>query len=162
MAGKKGIKRPDMIGNQYWKLAHDWRNPKKYTPEDLLTKANEYAAWCEANPLYEHKAFGNGTVAKIPHMRAMTIQGFSLFANFAMKTWYEYEKDEAFSNIIGQIRSIFFSQKFEGAAADMLNSNIIARELGLTDNQKVEHSGLQMNITVTDPKAAENIKKLDE
>jgi hypothetical protein len=137
----KGKPRPDMIGNQYWKLAHNWRKPKKYTPDELLDKANEYAKWCEANPLMEHKAFGNGTVVQLPHMRAMTIQGFCLFANMSVSTWQEYEKDEAYSSIITHVRGIFFSQKFEGAAADMLNANIIARELGLADTQNTNHSG---------------------
>ncbi len=34
---------------------------------------------------------------------------------------------------------MIFVQKFEGAAADLLNANIISRELGLADRQ--EHTG---------------------
>ena len=32
-------------------------------------------------------------------------------------------------------------QKFTGAAADLLNANIIARDLGLKDNVSNEHTG---------------------
>ena len=68
-------------------------------------------------------------------MRAMTIQGFSLFCNMDLSTWYEYEKRKDYSEIITRIKSLFFAQKFEGAAAEFLNPNIIARELGLAEKQ---------------------------
>jgi len=125
-------------GNQYWKLAHNWKKPKKFTPDELWDKANEYAKWCEDNPLWESKAFGTGLIIKLPKMRAMTIQGFSLFANFFMQTWYEYEKDQTYIDIMTRIRNIFYSQKLEGAAAELLNPAIIARELRLPDRQEID------------------------
>ena len=129
------------IGNQYWKLAHDWKKPRKYEPNKLLDKAIEYAIWCEDNPLYELKVFGTGIEMKVPKMRAMTIQGFCLFANMNSSTWYEYEKQEAYSQIIAHAKSLFYSQKFEGAAADLLNANIIARELGLREHNELTGAG---------------------
>lgn len=122
-------------GNQYWKLAHDFKKPKRYQPDELLQQATEYAEWCEINPLYELKVFGTGVQIKVPKMRAMTIEGFCLFCNMAKSTWYEYEKNKEYSDIISCVRDLFYSQKLEGAAADLLNPNIIARELGLSDKQ---------------------------
>jgi len=130
-------------GNQYWKLAHNWRKPKSYQPEQLWEKAIEYASWCEKHPLSELKVFGSGVKMKVPKMRAMTIKGFCLYANIHISTFYEYEKQKAYSEIITQVRALFFSQKFEGAAADLLNSNIIARELGMAD--KTELTGKDGN-----------------
>ena len=46
-----------------------------------------------------------------------------------------------FIGITTQIKKVIYSQKFEGAAADMLNANIIARELGLSDKVQNEHTG---------------------
>jgi hypothetical protein len=132
-------------GNQYWKLAHDWKKPKLYQPDELLEKVNEYAKWCEENPLIEEKAFGTGFVAKMNKMRAMTVQGFCLFANMSTNTFYQYEKDDAYRDIITHVKSIFFAQKFEGAAADLLNPNIIARELGLKEQTEVD---LKANVDV--------------
>lgn len=129
---------PAPKGNQYWKLAHNFRKPKKYQPQELLDKAVEYAKWCEANPLKEEKVFGTGVRMTVNKMRAMTIQGFCLFANMTMPTWQDYEKQEAYSSIIAHVKAIFFSQKLEGAAADLLNPNIIARELGLIDKSQAE------------------------
>ena len=43
--------------------------------------------------------------------------------------------------VIEKIESIIRSQKFEGAAADLLNANIIARDLGLKDSSETTHNG---------------------
>lgn len=141
-------------GNQYWKLAHDWKKPKKYQPDEILDKAQEYANWCEQNPLYELKVFGTGIRMKVPKMRAMTIQGFCLFANIDPGTWDNYSKEEAYFQIIARIKALFYSQKLEGAAADLLNPNIIARELGLSE--KTEISG---GLNLTSEKIKQEIEK---
>ena len=130
---------PAPKGNQYWKLANNWSKPKRYKPEEILIKAKEYSEWCEKNPLYELKVFGTGVKIQVPKMRAMTIQGFCLFSNMATSTFREYEKDEAYSSIMAHVKDLFFSQKFEGAAADLLNPNIIARELGLSEKTENKH-----------------------
>jgi hypothetical protein len=131
---------PAPKGNQYWKLAHNWHKPKKYTPKKLLELAFEYIEWAEKNPLYEMKAFssqGKILKTKLPKMRALTIQGFCWFANMEPLTFRNYEKDKAYVTIITRIREMFFSQKLEGAAAEMLNPNIIARELRLGDSTEL-------------------------
>jgi len=130
---------PAPKGNQYWKLAHDWKKPRCYLADELFEKALEYAIWCENHPLYELKVFGTGVKMRVPKMRAMTIQGFCLFANMTTQTFYQYEKEEAYSDIIPRVRDLFYSQKLEGAAADLLNQNIIARELGLSDKSEIDH-----------------------
>src|SRR5690554_3253930 len=134
-------------GNQYWKLANNWRRPKKYTPEKLLGKALEYIEWADNNPLYETKAFssqGQILTTALPKMRALTIQGFCVFANITPQTFINYEKDQAYLDIILRIREMFFAQKFEGAAADLLNANIIARELGMAEKQDITASGINI------------------
>jgi hypothetical protein len=139
-------------GNQYWKLAHDWKKPKRYKPDDLLLKAKEYAEWMEKHPLYELKVFGTGIRIKVPKMRAMTIQGFCLFCNMASSTWYEYEKDKAYSQIITRVKDLFFAQKFEGAAAEFFNANIIARELGLKERTDLTTDDEKINISFSKKK----------
>lgn len=126
-------------GNSYWKLVKNAGRPKTHTPESLWNKALEYAEWCEVNPLYEKKAFGTGLVVDIPHMRTMTIQGLCLFSNISHLTFLNYEKEDDFLKVTTRIRDLIFTQKFEGAAADMLNPNIIARDLGLVDKSRIEH-----------------------
>ena len=141
-------------------------NPKKYTPEKLWVKAIEYFDWVEDNPLHERKAFmfqGIIVTDDAPKMRAMTVKGFCIFADISEVTFYSYEKDETFLNIITRIREIIYEQKFTGAAAELLNPNIIARELGLSDKIDNKLSGevkTTPNVVVMDEKTKAEIDKL--
>ena len=133
------------IGNKFWlaRSSHG-RNPIFKNPDDLWTAACEYFEWVQANPLYEDKVNfhqGQAVHEAIPKMRAMTIQALTFFIDISDDTWANYCANKDFIGITTQIKKVIYSQKFEGAAADMLNSNIIARELGLPDKVQNEHTG---------------------
>lgn len=72
-------------------------------------------------------------------MRAMTIGGLCLFLDIDRSTWADYRGKQGFSAIVTRAEETIRDQKFGGAAADLLNANIIARDLGLAERQ--EHSG---------------------
>lgn len=84
---------------------------------------------------------GTGTLMEMPRMRAMTIQGLCNFLQIGTSTWSDYKSKDGFSDIITRVEGIIFQQKFEGASADLLNPNIIARELGLKEKSEVELKG---------------------
>ncbi len=125
-------------GNQFWKQrTPHGRKPKFASPDELWDACEQYFEWVETNPLYRRKAFtyrGAVTVIDIPKMRAMTLSGLCRHLDISLPTWLNYKKREGFLDIITRAESIIWVQKFEGAAASMLNANIIARELGLADN----------------------------
>lgn len=131
-------------GNQFWKLrAKHGRDKLFQTPQLLWEAACEYFEWCEKHPLYETKAFafqGVITTKEIPVMRAMTLSQlcFYLHCNEAYFRQFKLNlpKDEKdFTTVINEIELTIFNQKFQGAAANLLNANIISRDLGLVDNQ---------------------------
>jgi hypothetical protein len=134
-------------GNQFWKLRSKHGRDKLFaTPELLWNAACEYFQWCEDNPLYETKAFayqGEITTATLPKMRAMTLSQLcfylhcneAYFRNFKLQL-PEGEKD--FNAVIEEIERTIYNQKFQGAAADLLNANIIARDLGLAEKQEIK------------------------
>lgn len=128
MAAPKGMK--------YWQLAEKMGRNPKYTPKALWQKAIEYFEWVEDNPLQEQK-LSSGEIFAMDKMRAMTIRGFCLFAGIDQQTFANYEVSDNFFGITTRIRDIIYQQKFEGAAADLLNPNIIARELGLAEKSDV-------------------------
>jgi len=146
---------PAPKGNKYWQLATNPGREKKYSPNTLWKKFNEYTQWIDENPFKEAvlvqkgikvKSEGEGkekTVYQIglPKMRPYTITGFYVFANISNKTWAEYCKQEDFIQVTTRIKDICFTQKFEGAASGFFNSNIIARDLGLIDKKETEHTG---------------------
>lgn len=130
-------------GNRFWEArSSHGRDPIFKTPDDLWTACLEYFEWVEANPLYERKAFhasGIITTDDMPKMRAMTVVGLCNFLDIGTSTWSDYAGRKDFSAITARAEQIMRQQKFEGASADLLNPNIIARDLGLADKQ--EHMG---------------------
>jgi len=130
-------------GNRFWEArSSHGRNPIFATPDDLWTAATEYFEWVEQNPLYEEKVFNgkDGIVrASVAKMRAMTISGMCVFLDIARRTWDEYRERPDYLPVVTRAEEIIRDQKFSGAAADLLNANIIARDLGLSD--KSEMSG---------------------
>lgn len=130
-------------GNRFWEArSSHGRNPIFKTPDDLWTACLEYFEWVEANPLYEAKAFAyQGVVVQEPvaKMRAMTITGICNFLDISEDAWAMYRGRQDFIGVVTKAEKVIRQQKFEGASADLLNPNIIARDLGLADKQ--EHMG---------------------
>lgn len=129
-------------GNQFWKARTKHGRDKLFSSADALWDAcKEYFQWVEDNPLYEMKAFtyqGEITQEAIPKMRAMTIVALCLFLDIDETTWRAWRDDKDFSPIVTKAEKVIYSQKFEGASADLLNANIIARDLGLSDKKEVK------------------------
>jgi hypothetical protein len=135
--------------NEFWKLRSKHGRDKLFeSPELLWQEACRYFAWVEGNPLYETKAFayqGEIITKELPKMRAMTMEQLcfylhcseSYFRVFKSKL-KEKESGQDFLTVINDIETIIRTQKFQGASADLLNANIISRDLGLADKSNVD------------------------
>jgi hypothetical protein len=128
-------------GNQFWKArSSHGRAPIFPSPDVLWDVCSEYFAWVEENPLWESKPFafqGVVTVEPMPKMRAMTISGLCIYLDISKQAWSEYRQREDFGDVTHKVEEIIRTQKFEGASADLLNANIIARDLGLADKSEL-------------------------
>lgn len=128
-------------GNKFWQARSSHGcTPVFPTPQDLWQAATEYFEWVEENPLYEDKVGfyqGMATHETCAKMRAMTLDGLTIFLDIGTQTWYDYKAKEGFSEVTSKIERIIRDQKFSGAAADLLNANIIARDLGLADKSEL-------------------------
>ena len=127
------------IGNQFWKMRTKHGRDRLFAdPDTLWAACCEYFEWVEANPLIEMRPFayqGVVTQEPVPKMRAMTLTGLQFFLDVDVKTWINWRLDEDFIQVVNKAESVIRDQKFAGAAADLLNANIIARDLGLADKQ---------------------------
>jgi len=132
-------------GNKYWELAKGFAvgKEKSYTPQKLWNKAIEYLQWLDENPLKEEKVFGTGFRGEVSKMKAPTLSGFCVYAGIGTSTFdrYKTDDDKAYRDITKHIQDLFFAIKFEGAAADLMNPNIIARETGLADKTETNQTG---------------------
>lgn len=136
-------------GNQFWKArSKHGRNPIWDDPEKLREACYEYIQWYEDHPLEEAVTYQGEVMKKpVPKMRAMTVGSLCIFLGITKETWSQYRAAKDFSDVTKEIDEIIRAQKFEGAAAGMLNPNIIARDLGLSEKQDTNHSGV---IGITD------------
>lgn len=134
---------PAPLGNKFWQQrSSHGRKPIFADAEAFWEACCEYFDWVESNPLSEDSLVtyqGAATHEPIAKMRAMTITGLCIFLDISIQAWYEYSKREGFVEVASRVDDIIRTQKFEGASAGLLNPNIIARDLGLSD--KTEHSG---------------------
>lgn len=133
-------------GNQFWKLRSKHGRDKLFATPDLLWEAAcEYFEWCDENPWYKNDALKSGDSAgeiiKIPTARPYTLTAFMLYIDASEEYWREFKKadHQDFFGVITQIEQVIYTQKFEGAAVGVFNANIIARDLGLADNQNMNH-----------------------
>jgi len=133
-------------GNRFWEARSSaGPKPKFDGPEKLWAACCEYFEWVEANPLREDRLVtfqGMATHEPVAKMRAMTITGLCNFLDVTLSTWDEWRNSRPdLSEVITRTEAIIYQQKFEGASAELLNSNIIARDLGLKDQASHEITG---------------------
>lgn len=130
-------------GNSFWKArSSHGRSPVFPSPDGLWDACVEYFEWVEANPLFEDRLVtfqGTATHEPVAKMRAMTIGGLCIFLDISVDAWRQYRERPDFISVATRVEETIRAQKFQGAAADLLNANIIARDLGLAD--RAEHTG---------------------
>lgn len=131
-----------LSGNRFWEVRSSAGPKPKFADGDALWAACvEYFQWIEENPLWEdHLVTFQGSAKHEPlaKMRAMTITGLCLFLDVDQTTWREWRASRPdLSTVITRAEAVIYSQKFAGAAADLLNANIIARDLGLADKSEL-------------------------
>lgn len=151
-------------GNKFYKLRKDFEGDgRKISEEQLFSKAQEYIDYCLNTPIYQTDFRGkDSNRVEIPKMRAMCLKGLCHWVGISTTTLHEMEKDQKYANIITQVKQLMFTYKFEGAAADQLNHNIIARDLGLQDHQKVNSTNSNFNTDLTKEDVKNISKMLDD
>ena len=130
-------------GNRFWEArSSHGRKPKFASPGDLMNACTEYFKWVDDNPLYEQKLVKYKDyceLKKVPKLRAMTMASLCMFIDISHDTLRNYaKKSEDFLAVVRTVENTVREQKFAGAAADLFNANIIARDLGLRDQTPVE------------------------
>jgi len=129
-------------GNRFWEArSSHGAKPKFENPDDLWSACVEYFNWVDENPLYKDQLVtfqGAATHEPVAQMRAMTLMGMCLFLDVSIQQWNDWRKSRPdLFEVISRAEAVIYQQKFSGAAADLLNANIIARELGLADKSEL-------------------------
>jgi hypothetical protein len=144
---------PAPKGNEFWKLRSKHGKEANFTDsQKLYESACQYFQSCIDNPLYSTEFLGKDAEEKhIPKLVAFTWSGLCIFLHVNTKYFNDFRESELgkskdFSEVITCIGDIINTQKFTGAAAGLLNANIIARDLGLADKQDVTNKTITVTI----------------
>lgn len=125
------------MSGRFWNVV---AQPKVEDPSQLIELAKGYFNWATDNPLIETKAFAHQGTAwnhEMDRVRAFTIKGFMIYSGLTNKEIKEFRLDPNYVEAMEWIDNVIYQQKFEYAAVDMLNSSIIARDIGLADKREV-------------------------
>jgi len=140
-----------------------WGNPcnqKAYTPELFWKCACNYFEWSDNNPLrkveqskqpqklptnFDKKKHGSiknflKQTIDLPFTRAYSIEALCNHLDISKQTFLNYESKEGYEtyfDVCLRIRQIIDAQHFEGGMANIFNSNITMRKLGLADKQEL-------------------------
>lgn len=116
-------------------------------PDELLKDAVDYFKWVDNHPLLEEKSFQfQGVIVKddLAKMRPYTKTGLAAHLGMTVSRLNGFKsRGEEWAEVVAMIEEVIYTQKFEGAAAGLLNASIIGRDLGLAEKQesKVEATG---------------------
>lgn len=118
------------------------KGPTVYlTPAALLKAGCEYFDWCVKHPLKEAKTYqwqGNIIRAKEDKVRAFTWKGLASHLGITVAQLNRHRlSGDKWAETIELLEQIIYTQKFENAAAGLLNATIISRDLGLAEKSEV-------------------------
>jgi len=140
--------------NRFWEAGTKIGRPTLFeSPETLLAEGIKYFEWTVANPLYKSevrsiartKFEGGGSevvIVDVPVMRALTKHGLEQFLGVSRLDYYKSK--EGFKEVIEYFDSVIYRYKYEGAAAGLLDSAVIIRDLGLKDAQDITSNGKEI------------------
>lgn len=168
-----------MLNNTFWKLRKVHGRSRIFdNAEELLTKANEYFTWCDANPwrkveLVKHQ--GTAKQENVPLGRPYSIDGFcsflgvsSAYIRTAKKELTEKKETENITpeeaellDTIELIEQFIRNQQIEGATVGVFSASIVARVFGLADKQDITNNQPIVSVSVRDEETAKNMAKLN-
>ncbi len=126
-------------GNTIWQGRSTFGRNREYEDAESLWQAcRAYFQWAHGTPLYEAKILASGQEVPAAKMRAFTQKSLCLHLRVTEETWRTWRTNRTdLADVIQTVDDVIYTQKFEGAAAGLLNSNLISRELGLADRQEL-------------------------
>ena len=135
-------------GNKYYLLAEKPAGrPKLFkTPDDMWSAFLEYKKHNSENPFYKYEAIKSGKdtgkLVAIPVEKPLTWHGFAIYIGTWPQVLSNYKVAyQEFSEVFTRIDAECYEHKYSGAAANIFNATIIARDLGLKDQTDINVNG---------------------
>jgi len=138
------------MANRFWEMGSSRVtshaiNTEYDSPGALWDAAVEYFNFVDDNPLSQDvHSFSQGSMVSgtIDKPRAMSLMGLCRFIGISRNQWKKIKEGKLdFTPVMDKIEDIIYTQKWELAAAEVLNPNFIARDLGMGDKSTLLGAG---------------------
>ncbi len=110
------------------------------TPQQFLNECIKYFNWAAETPLLEETIFQNKGIiirANKDKVRPFTKTGLAQFLSIPASRLEGYRaRGGDWEEAVDLVEQAIYNQKFEYAAAGLMNATIIARDLGLAEKQE--------------------------
>jgi len=168
-------------GNKFWELRTKHGKDKIFSdPKTLWEEAKLYWDWCDRSPwmrpeLVKYK--GDAEEYEIPLGRPYSLDGLTIYlgvsgayfraAKINLTNKIEEGKatpiEEALLEAIEMIITVTRTQNLEGAAVNVFNANIMARQHSLAETINQNSTGdAVVRVTVRDQETADNLSALND
>jgi hypothetical protein len=123
-------------GNRAWEARCPAGPAPKFADAESLWRACvRYFDWVDQHPLYEMHLVtwkGRATQVPVPRMRPMTKTGLCAFLGIERSTWRAWKRNRPdLLPTIEHAEDIVWIWQFDGAAAGLLDENMVIRQLGI-------------------------------
>ncbi len=130
-------------GNEWWRLRSKHGRDKLFaTPELLWEAAEEYFIATDKRKWVTKDWVGkDAEQVEREKDTPYTLSGLCLYLDCDVSYFRVFkttqQENKGFLTVITRIEQTIYTQKFEGASVGAFNANIISRDLGLADVQKM-------------------------
>lgn len=148
-------------GHKFYQFNTEYpgRERKYKNARELWKAILSYFKWVEENPLLEQKCLVvNKEIefVEVEKVRATSVAALCRHLGIWVASWYQWkEKEEEYRMVCITAEEMIRDQKFTCAAADLLNSTLISRDLGLADKHELTGAEGGPMRTITSEMSAE-------
>lgn len=133
--------------SRFWNARSSYDKEKTFADATLLWEAAcGYFEWCDNNPIIEkHRAGKDAKEVEKELTRAYTIEGLCSYLNCSKNYFDMFKRDckeEPLLFVAVRIEETIYRQKFEAAAAGLLNATIISKDLGLKEKDTTDDNNI--------------------
>lgn len=131
-------------------VRRNWGPPRLFEdPNDLIKAICSYFEWLENNPhvtVQPSSYQGNVQLVEVPRKRVATLRGLCLHIGCGYETWLDWKGARVgprsrsrpdLQPVIEWAETAIYEDKYNGAAAGVLNAALIMRDLGLAEKNEV-------------------------
>lgn len=120
---------------------------RKYTPEEVFNFAVRYFSWAESEAIkaIETAAYQGVVSESLVHKpRVFTLNGLALFMGVNINRFARWRTEAGYSDVMAFVDSVIHEQKYQLAAANIINAGFVGKEIGI---DKATEVNVQNNVS---------------